>query len=222
MVILRDMWAPFGAVPTGPLGNAALRVHEWTQEHFSFPGYITGFDPAAFADRDALRAELGYHPAEPVCVLTVGGSGVGADLLGRVIASFAEAKRTVPQLRMIVVTGPRIDPGTLTAPGGLEVRSYVHELYKHLAACDLAIVQGGLTTAMELTANRRPFIYFPLKHHFEQNYHVRHRLDPYRAGRPMDFDDARPRQSQKQSRTRSDAASTTGPWQQTEQHARPP
>jgi hypothetical protein len=49
-------------------------------------------------------------------------------------------------------------------------------------------VQGGLTTAMELTANRRPFIYFLLKHRFEQNFHVRHRLD--RAGRPMDFGDA--------------------------------
>ena len=41
-----------------------------------------------------------------------------------------------------------------------------------LAACDLAVVQGGLTTAMELTANRRPFLYFPLSHHFEQNYHA--------------------------------------------------
>jgi type III restriction enzyme len=27
-------------------------------------------------------------------------------------------------------------------------------------ACDLAVVQGGLTTAMELTANRRPFLSF--------------------------------------------------------------
>ena len=68
----------------------------------------------------------------------------------------------------------------------------MHDLYRHLAACDLAIVQGGLTTAMELTANRRPFIYFPLKHHFEQNFHVRHRLDRYRAGRQMDFDDSPP------------------------------
>jgi predicted glycosyltransferase len=75
------------------------------------PGYITGFDPAAFADRDALRAELGYHPDERVCIVTVGGSGVGADLLGRVIASFAEAKRAVPQLRMIVVTGPGLTRG---------------------------------------------------------------------------------------------------------------
>jgi hypothetical protein len=29
-------------------------------------------------------------------------------------------------------------------------------------------VQGGLTTAMELTTNRRPFLYFPLAHHFER------------------------------------------------------
>jgi hypothetical protein len=45
---------------------------------------------------------------------------------------------------------------------------------------------------MELTANRRPFLYFPLRHHFEQNFHVRHRLDRYRAGRCMDFGTATP------------------------------
>lgn len=62
----------------------------------------------------------------------------------------------------------------------------------HLAACDLAIVQGGLTTAMELAAAKRPFLYFPLKHHFEQNYHVRHRLERYGAGRCMDYGTATP------------------------------
>jgi pimeloyl-ACP methyl ester carboxylesterase/predicted glycosyltransferase len=181
-----------GDIVPGRFGPGLPAIREWTEEHFSFPGYITGFDPAAFADRHALRADLGYRPEERVCLVTVGGSGVGASLLGRVAASFAEAKRIVPQLRMIIVTGPRIDPDTLPARDGLEIRSYVHDLYKHLAACDLAIVQGGLTTAMELTANRRPFIYFPLKHHFEQNFHVRHRLERYRAGRPMDFDDSPP------------------------------
>jgi hypothetical protein len=40
---------------------------------------------------------------------------------------------------------------------------------------------------MELTASRRPFLYFPLGHHFEQNFHVRHRLERYGAGRAMDF-----------------------------------
>jgi UDP-N-acetylglucosamine:LPS N-acetylglucosamine transferase len=40
---------------------------------------------------------------------------------------------------------------------------------------------------MELTTNKRPFLYFPLRHHFEQNFHVRHRLERYGAGRCMDF-----------------------------------
>ncbi len=167
-------------------------IRDWTEQHFSFAGYITGFDPARVADRESLRTELGYNDDERVCIVTVGGSGVGADLLRRVIASFPEAKRLVPELRMIVVAGPRINPASLPTHHGLEVRAYVHDLYQHLAACDLAIVQGGLTTAMELTANRRPFIYFPLKHHFEQNLHVHHRLNRYRAGLRMDFDDASP------------------------------
>jgi len=56
----------------------------------------------------------------------------------------------------------------------------------------VAVVQGGLTTAMELTANRRPFLYFPLRRHFEQTLHVAHRLDGYHAGRRMDFEASPP------------------------------
>jgi UDP:flavonoid glycosyltransferase YjiC (YdhE family) len=162
-------------------------IRDWTREHYSFAGYVTGFDPSDLADRQALRHELGYRDDEQVCIVTVGGSGVGGHLLRRVIEAFPEAKRRVPALRMVVVTGPRIDPGTLPQHEGLELRAYVHQLYRHLAACDLAVVQGGLTTCMELTANRRPFLYFPLAHHFEQNFHVAHRLDRYRAGRRMDY-----------------------------------
>jgi predicted glycosyltransferase len=86
-----------------------------------------------------------------------------------------------PELRMIVVTGPRIDPAVFPQPAGLEMHGYIDRLYQHLCVCDLAIVQGGLTTTMELTAARRPFLYFPLGHHFEQNFHVRYRLDRYGA-----------------------------------------
>ena len=45
---------------------------------------------------------------------------------------------------------------------------------------------------MELTASRRPFPYFPLRHHFEQNLHLRYRPDRYRAGRGMDYQTAEP------------------------------
>lgn len=175
-------------------GPGLPEIRAWTEERFRFPGYVTGFDPAAFADRSALRAELGYRADEQICIVTVGGSGVGRSLLERVIAAFPEAKRRLPALRMIVVAGPRIDPASLssTRRPGLEIVAFVDQLYRHLAACDLAVVQGGLTTTMELAANRRPFVYFPLRHHFEQNFHVRHRLERFGAGRCMDFERAGP------------------------------
>ena len=174
------------------LGDQLPMIRDWTERHFDFAGYVTGFDQEALRDREHLRAELGYGPDEQVCIVTVGGSGVGAHLLRRVMEAFPAAKAHVPDLRMIVVAGPRIDPVTLPQADGLEVRPYVHDLYRHLAASDLAVVQGGLTTSMELTAAGRPFLYFPLRHHFEQSFHVAHRLDRYGAGRRMDFDESTP------------------------------
>jgi len=175
-------------------GPGLPMIRDWAERNYDFTGYITGFDPADLSDRAKLRTELGYGDDEKVCIVTVGGSGVGADLLARVMAAFPQAKERIPDLRMIVVAGPRIDPASLPAHSDLEVVPYVHNLYRHLAACDLAVVQGGLTTSMELTANKRPFLYFPLRQHFEQNFHVRHRLERYRAGRRMDYDDSPPKQ----------------------------
>ena len=39
-------------------------IREWTEQHFDFTGYISGFDPAQFADRQRLRDKLGYQPDE--------------------------------------------------------------------------------------------------------------------------------------------------------------
>ncbi len=165
-------------------------IREWTEANFEFSGYVTGFDPADFADREALRAELGYRPDEQVCLVTVGGSGVGSDLLARIVDAVPTARRLVDDLRFVVVAGPRLDPATLPRRKGVSYRRYVPQLYRHLAACDLAVVHGGLTTCMELVANRRPFVYVPLRHHFEQNFHVHHRLQRYGAGRRLDYDEA--------------------------------
>jgi pimeloyl-ACP methyl ester carboxylesterase len=181
-----------GDVVPGSFGAGLPPIRDWVEQHYQFTGYISGYDPAAVADRAAIRAELGYRSGEKVCLVTVGGSGVGAGLLRRAVAAYPAAKRLVPELRMVVVAGPRIDPATLPSHDGLELHGYVHDLYRPLAACDLAVVQGGLTTTMELTAAQRPFIYVPLRHHFEQNFHVRHRLDRYRAGRCLDYRDTGP------------------------------
>jgi pimeloyl-ACP methyl ester carboxylesterase len=168
-------------------GDGLPAIRPWVEEHFEFSGYVLAPD-AAPGDRDDLRAELGFAADERVCVVTVGGSGVGAALLRRVIDALPEARRRVPELRMIAVCGPAIESASLPTHDGLEVLPYVDRLSRLLAACDVAVVQGGLTTCMELAAAGRPFLYFPLRRHFEQNLHVRHRLERYRAGRAMDFD----------------------------------
>jgi pimeloyl-ACP methyl ester carboxylesterase len=168
-----------------PLGPELPTVRDWALERYTCTGYVTG--PALPDDREALRAELGYRPGERICLVSVGGSGVGGHLLRRVASAFPLAEKAIPGLRMIAVTGPRIDPASVRVPEGVELRGYVPDLYRHLASCDLAVVQGGLTTTMELAAARRPFIYVPLARHFEQQILVAHRLAQYRAGRRLDY-----------------------------------
>ena len=72
------------------------------------------------------------------------------------------------------------------------MRGFVPDLNRLLAACDVGMVQGGLSTTMELAAYQRPFLYFPLQDHCEQQFHVRTRLERYRAGRCLDFATATP------------------------------
>jgi len=115
---------------------------------------------------------------------------VGEALLHRVMDAIPLARRLRPELRFLVVTGPRIDPASLPRRQGATVRGFVPDLYLTLAACDVAVVQGGLTTTMELTAGQRPFLYVPLENHFEQNFHVRHRLSRYGAGRCIRYAEA--------------------------------
>ena len=155
-------------------------IREWTEQHYDFAGYVvTASDMAVAPARPAGQP--------PLVVVAVGGSGVGTGLLGKAAAALPAARRLVPGLRMLIVTGPRIDPASLPAADGLEVHGYLPDLPDRMAGADLAVVQGGLTTTMELVAARRPFIYFPLANHFEQQRHVRHRLERYQAGRPMDY-----------------------------------
>jgi pimeloyl-ACP methyl ester carboxylesterase/predicted glycosyltransferase len=173
-------------------GRDLPAMRDWTPKHFEFAGYIIGEHPSTFGSRADLRASLGYQPGERVCVVTVGGSGVGTHLIKRILQSYPIARARIPELRMILVAGPRIDPASLNAPPGVEVRAFVPDLDRHLAACDIAVVQGGLTTCMELAAAGTPFLYFPLRNHFEQNFHVAYRLDRYRAGKRMAFASSTP------------------------------
>lgn len=92
---------------------------------------------------------------------------------------------------MVLVSGPRIKADFLNVPDEVEVLPFVPKLYEHFAACDLAIIQGGATSAMELAALKKPFIFFPLENHFEQA-NVARILNERKTGVEMNYSKTTP------------------------------
>ncbi|HEV2139789.1 MAG TPA: alpha/beta fold hydrolase [Candidatus Dormibacteraeota bacterium] len=182
---------PADVVPRG-FGPGLPSIREWTESHHRFAGYVLPFDPSTPTDPETVKRRLGYDPDTKLIVASVGGSAVGIHLLRRIASAFSLLRREMPGAELLMVCGPRIDPYEFAGRPGVRAVGYVHELSQTLASCDLAVVQGGLSTTMELVTSRRPFIYLPLRNHFEQNFHVAHRLRRYGAPPPTDYDDATP------------------------------
>ncbi|HLW59664.1 MAG TPA: glycosyltransferase [bacterium] len=193
---LRDLSLYVGEyddLPDAAFGPGLPTIRDWAREWFAPVGYILPFDPLEYRDPPALRARLRYGTGYPLLFAAVGGTGVGRDLVERVVDGFALLTESRPNARMVVVTGPRLAPADVADVPGLEKRAYVHNLFEHLACADAAIVQGGLSTTMELVATRRPFAYVPLRKHWEQQHHVSCRLRHYGALTRLEYGDLTPR-----------------------------
>lgn len=173
------------------LGPNLPQRSDWVNAKFEYSGFILGDDVPLPAHKAELRHRLGFARGEKICVVTVGGSGVGEPLIRRILASLPYAQQLHPELKTIVVAGPRLRPESFPAIRNVEIRGFQPDLPALLCAADLAIVQGGLSTCMELAACQTPYLYFPLTNHFEQEIHVPRRLANYGAGRRMSFADAR-------------------------------
>ncbi len=182
-----------------PFGFLLPNRREWARALCDFVGYVVAFEPAELRDRSRIRARLGYGES-PLIVCSIGGTAIGKELLTLCGQSYIHLKKQLAGLRMILVCGPRLAAETLEVPDGVEVRGYVPDLYEHFAACDLAIIQGGGTTTLELTALRRPFIYFPIEGHFEQAM-VAQRLERHNAGVRMRFSETSPQKLAEQALT---------------------
>ncbi len=168
-------------VPESRFGPLLPSRRRHAEKLYDFVGYVLPFDGAAISDRARLRAELGYGP-EPLVVCAVGGTAAGRALLELCGQAQVLLTAMVPGLRMVLVCGPSIPTASVHVPDGVEVRGLVPELYRHFAASDLAVVQCGGTTTLELTALQRPFLYFPVEGQCEQNLTVAARLARHGAG----------------------------------------
>ena len=173
-------------IPDRKFGFMLPNRRELGIKRLDFVGYILTFDPTEYEDKSKVRKLLGYNE-DPLIVCSIGGTSAGKDLLDLCTKAYPLIKGELPNLRMILVCGPHLSPNSIQAIEGIDVRGYVPELFKHFAAADLAIVAGGGTITLELTALKKPFLYFPLRQHFEQEKAVSPRIERHKAGVKMDF-----------------------------------
>ena len=173
-------------VPDEKLGLTLMNAREGAKKGMTFVGDIVRFNPNDYRDKQKVREKLGYGN-EKLIICTIGGTNIGRSLLELCAKSYPIIKDRFPDLRMILVAGPRCDPGSFHVPKGVEVKGYVPDLYEHFAASDLTIVQAGGTSCLELTALNRPFLFFPLAEHFEQGITVSEKMKRLDAGVRMEF-----------------------------------
>jgi len=163
----------------------------YAQKHYFLIGYVLNFSPGAIPDRNRLKKVLGYGD-NPLIICAIGGTSVGRQILDLCSSAYVYVKDEIPDLQMVLVCGPRLDPASVKVSDGIEVKGYVPKLYEHFAASDLVITQAGGTATLELTALKVPFIYFPIEGHEEQETHVSKRLERHHAGVKMLFTETDP------------------------------
>lgn len=159
---------------------------DFARKYYQFLGHIVRFDPAEYRDKTKIRTKLGYGD-EPLVICATGGTGVGRELLELCGKAYPLLKKEIPDLHMVCVCGELLglDPPKLSPE--VELHRFIPNIYEHYAACDLAVVVGGGTTTIELTALGKPFIFFPLENQFDQQIYVSERIARHKAGIRMEY-----------------------------------
>ena len=173
-------------VPDKRYGFLLPNRRRFARKYYHFLGHIVRFDPAEYADKAKIRAKLGYGN-EPLIICATGGTGAGRELLELCGKAYPLLKKGIPDLHMVCVCGELFGLNPPQLPSGVELHGYIPDIYEHYAACDLAIVVGGGTTTIELTALRKPFLFFPLDNQFDQQLYVSGRIARHGAGFRMEY-----------------------------------
>lgn len=130
------------------------------------------------ADKARARRELGLSPMQPV-VLAVFGS-LGAEYMNRMMDGFIRRMGTNGDFRLIYATGKRYYDDVQTALSrygirspNVDVREYIYDMPKVMAAADVIICRSGASTISELTFLGKPAVIVPspnvVNHHQEKN-----------------------------------------------------
>jgi UDP-N-acetylglucosamine:LPS N-acetylglucosamine transferase len=177
-------------IPNTKFGLLLPNRRKYAEKNYTFIGYIVLFDPEKYTNKKRIRERLGYDE-RPLVICSIGGTSIGRGLLELCNQAYPIIKKKLPDLHMVFVTGPRLSSQMLNIHPQIDAKGFVPDLFQHYAASDLAIVQGGFSSTLELTALRRPFIFFPIEGHSEQEY-VAKRLARYSAGVRMNYSKTTP------------------------------
>ena len=134
----------------------------------------------AFRDSDKARArrELGLPAEEPI-VLAVFGS-LGAGDVNRIMEDLIARMGEEPPFRLIYATGKRyyeevsaaLESRGLHSPL-VDLREYIYDMPKVMAAADVILCRAGASTISELTYLGKPAVIIPspnvVNHHQEKN-----------------------------------------------------
>ena len=161
------------------------------KKYMDFVGYILTFNPKDYMNQAKVREALGYGKA-PLAICSIGGTSAGKELVDLSMKAVPIIQKEIPDFEMMMVLGPEVPIESVKAVKGVTVVGYLPELFKHLAAADLAVVTGGGTVTLELTALQKPFLYFPLENHFEQEIAVASRCERHKAGIRMSYSQTTP------------------------------
>ena len=162
------------------------------KKYYQILGHVIRFDPAEYADKAKMKAKLGYGK-EPLLICATGGTCAGKELLELCGKAYTILKEDIPDLHMVAVCGELFGTKPPDLPLGVELHNFIPDLYQHYAACDMAVVVGGGTTTVELTALRRSFVFFPLENQFDQQLYIADRLARQGAGIKMRFYETTPK-----------------------------
>ena len=173
-------------IPAGRYGFLLSRCRDVARRHYRVIGHVVRFDPAELRDREALRRKLGYGPG-PLVICATGGTAAGKELLALCGRALPLLRREMPDLQVTFVCGEVYRTAPPELPPGATCHRFLDNIEEHYAACDLAVVVGGGTTSIELTALERPFLFFPLENQFDQQINVAGRVARHGAGVRMEY-----------------------------------
>lgn len=133
------------------------------------------------ADRSRARRELGFDEQEPIVLAAFG--SLGASHMNGIMEQFIRRMGPKPDFRLIYATGKRyyddvkrrLSAEGLT-DGRIDVREYVYDMPKVMAAADAIICRAGASTMSELTHLGKPAVIVPspnvVNNHQEKNARV--------------------------------------------------